>query len=160
MRERVHGHQGRVILQALFVLTILLMMAPSASHAVWPFGRGGGGGTSGLDLNQGYEVNTVTTLKGKVISLDTEEGGGPALIEVRAGQEPVFIVAAPKWFWRGNGIPFRVGDDVVAQGSLAEGQDGKRYLLSRKLINQTTGKEIVLRNDDGVPAWSRLRRGQ
>jgi hypothetical protein len=45
-------------------------------------------------------------------------------------------------------------------GALAEGKDGKRYLLTQKLTNTTTGREIVLRNKEGVPAWSWLRRQQ
>ena len=144
---------------ALLFLALVLVAVPAPSHAVWPFGKGSGG-ASGLDLNQGYEVNTVTTLKGNVVSLDFDQGGGPALIGVSAGHEEIFVVTAPKWYWREHGIPVRVGDDIVAQGSLAEGQDGRRYLLARKLTNQSTGREIVLRNSDGVPAWSGLRRGR
>lgn len=135
----------------------LVLLATSPAHPFWPFG-GGGDSASGLDLNRGYDVNTVTTISGRVLSLAAEEGGGPALVEVRAASGAIYCMVGPRWFWNDNGIPLQVGDEITARGSLSEGKDGRRYLLVQKLGNQRTGDEVVLRDDDGVPVWSRQKR--
>ena len=141
---------------ALALCLVLLAVVPA--HAFWPFSGGGGDGGSGLDLNKGYDVNTVTTVRGKVISVNGEEGGGPVLIEIRTSSGTVLIVAGPRWFWNENGIPVQVADEITAHGSLSEGKDGRRYLLAQKLANQRTGAEVILRGDDGVPVWTNVKR--
>ena len=144
------------------VVTLLgiILLAGTSAHAFWPFGGGGGGGDggSGLDLNQGYDVNTVTSIKGKVITLNVDEGGGPVLIEIRTSSGAVNLVAGPRWYWKDNGIPVTVGDEILAHGAKAEGKDGRMYLLAQKLTNQTTGDSLVLRGDDGVAVWSWIKR--
>jgi hypothetical protein len=159
MTGRVKSCRGTGLVEGTVVLALvcLLILCAVPAHAFWPFGGGGDGG-SGLDLNKGYDVNTVTSIKGKVLSLNSDEGGGPILIEIRTGTGEVFLVAGPRWFWNDNGIPVQVGDEVSARGALTEGKDGRRYLLAQKLNNQRTGDEIILRSEDGVPAWSYLKR--
>jgi hypothetical protein len=147
---------GRQLSVAALALGLFLSAAASA-HAFWPFGGGGGDGGSGLDLNKGYDVNTVTGIKGKVISLNSD-GGGPVLIEIRASSGAVLLVAGPRWFWKDNGISVQVGDEITAQGAKAEGMDGRMYLLAQKLFNQSTGDSLVLRGDDGVAVWSGMKR--
>jgi len=151
-----------MVVNTLFMAIMLVTFAGPGeeARADWPFGGKGSGGRSGLDLNRGYDVNTVVTTKGKVISLNLDEGGGPALIETRIGPETIQVIVGPKWFWKEHGIPVHPGDELTVHGALAEGKDGKRYLLTQKLTNTTTGREIVLRNKEGVPAWSWLRRQQ
>lgn len=146
---------GRLV--AVLVLGLVLFATVSA-HAFWPFSGGGGDGASGLDLNKGYDVNTVVTIKGKVLSLNSDEEGGPVLIEIKASSNVICLVAGPRWYWKEHGIPLKVGDELAAHGAKAEGKDGRMYLLVQKFTNQSTGTEIILRSDDGVPAWSYLRR--
>jgi len=149
--------KGRRLAVAALVLCFVLLAGASV-HAFWPFGGGGGDGGSGLDLNKGYDVNTVTTIKGKVISLNSDEGGGPVLIEIRTSSGAILLVAGPRWFWKDNGIPVQVGDEITAHGAKAEGKDGRMYLLAQKLTNQSTGDSLVLRGDDGVAVWSWMKR--
>jgi hypothetical protein len=148
----VNGRQ-RMIPVVVFSLLLLPVVT---SHAFWPFGGGNGG--SGLDLNKGYDVNTVTTVKGKVLSINPDKGGGPVLIEIKSSTGGLFLVAGPRWFWDENGIPVMVGDELSARGSISEGKDGRRYLLAQKLENQRTGEEIILRGDDGIPVWMKLKQ--
>ena len=37
---------------------------------------------------------------------------------------------------------------------MAQGKDGKTYLMVQKLSNRTTGSRVALRNDSGGPVWS------
>jgi len=150
------GTPWRLAVPALALCLVLL--AVNSAHAFWPFSSGGGDGGSGLDLNKGYDVNTVTTVKGKVITVNPEEGGGPVLIELRTSSGAVLLVAGPRWFWSENGIPVQVGDELTARGSLTEGKDGRRYLLAQKLTNHRTNEEVLLRGEDGVPVWSNRKQ--
>ena len=143
------------LLAALLVLGLVLLVGVSA-HAFWPFGGGGDGG-SGLNLNQGYDVNTVTSIKGKFLSLNIDDGSGPVLIEILNGSGAIYLVAGPRWYWRENGIPMKVGDEILAHGAKAEGKDGRMYLLAQKLTNQSSGNSIVLRGEDGVAVWSGMK---
>ena len=47
-----------------------------------------------------------------------------------------------------------MNDELSVKGSKAQGQDGKSYVLSQKIVNKTTGAQVELRNDKGEPAWS------
>jgi hypothetical protein len=158
MATRV-GTRGnlRQLVSATLVLCFVLLGSVSA-QAFWPFGSGGSEGGSGLDLTQGYDVNTVTSIKGKVVSLNTDEGGGPVLIEIKTLSGAVLLVAGPRWYWKDNGIPVKVGDEIMANGAKAEGKDGRMYLLAQKLTNQNTGDSLILRGDDGVAVWSWMKR--
>ena len=158
MSKRGARKQNRRRLAVPALALCLMLLAVASAHAFWPFSSGGGDGGSGLDLNKGYDVNTVTTVKGKVITINPEEGGGPVLIELRTSTGAVLLVAGPRWFWREHGIPVQVGDELTARGSLTEGKDGRRYLLAQKLANQRTNEEILLRGDDGVPVWSNRKQ--
>ena len=154
----VRWEQGRRLTAVATVLGMVLLAGTSA-HAFWPFSGGGGSGDSGsgLDLNQGYDVNTVTSLKGKVISLNADEWGGPVLIEIRTSSGAILLVSGPWWYWKDNGIPVKIGDEILAHGAKAEGKDGRMYLLAQKLTNQSTGDSLVLRSDDGVAVWSWMK---
>jgi hypothetical protein len=158
MSEKVarKGTRWRLAEPALALCLVLLAVA--SAHAFWPFSSAGGDGGSGLDLNKGYDVNTVTTVKGRVITIDPEDGGGPVLVELRNSSGAVLLVAGPRWFWSEKGISVQVGDEITARGSLTEGKDGRRYLLAQKLANQRTNEEILLRGDDGVPVWTNLKQ--
>ena len=157
MSERVarKGTWWRMTVPALALCLVLLVVA--SAHAFWPFSSDGGDSGSGLDLNKGYDVNTVTSVKGKVITINFEEAGGPVLIELRTSSGAVLLMAGPRRYWSENGIPVQVGDEITARGSLTEGKDGRRYLLAQKLANQRTNEDILLRGDDGVPVWTNLK---
>jgi hypothetical protein len=137
----------------------LMFLAGAPAQAFWPFGGGRDVG-SGLDFDRGYDANTVTTIGGIVVSLTTNEGGGPALIEIKTSSGAINLVIGPQWYWKENGIAVRVGDEITARGAKAEGKDGRMYLLAQKLSNQSSGDSLVLRSEDGMAAWSWMNRSQ
>ena len=134
-----------------------VLLAGAPAQAFWPFG-GARDGASGLDLDHGYDVNTVTTIRGIVVSLIPNEGDGPALIEIKTSSGEIHLVTGPQWYWKENGIPVRMGDEIVALGAKAEGKDGRLYLLAQKMSNQSTGDALVLRSEDGMAVWSWMKR--
>lgn len=111
-------------------------------------------GKSGLDFNGGYDINTVTTMSGRVISLPRSAGKENVIVEIKSGSETLNISVGPGSFWEKKGIAINVNDDISVKGSKAQGHDGKTYVLSQKIVNKTTGAQVDLRNDQGEPSWS------
>lgn len=151
-----------------FFLAFFMMVAASATlasgaHAFWGFGDDTQAGKSGLDFDLGYDRNTETTVRGKVVSLDSGSGSGQLLIAVRMSNGTmVQVVAAPGWFWSDRGIAIKPGEELEATGSSAQGKDGKLYLISRSITNLSQKETVTLRDETGRPDWrggSRTQRG-
>lgn len=136
------------------LLLCSLFAAPAYAGLASFFGFADERGKSGLDFNHGYDVNTVTTVSGRVVSVNRSGEGEQVIIEVRSGAESVNVSVGPRSFWDKKGIAVKVNDEVTAKGAKAQGQDGKQYLMTRKLVNRTTGSQAELRNDKGEPVWS------
>jgi hypothetical protein len=144
---------GRFI-PPFFIVYLLLTLGPVAmADAGWGFGEGKGWGGSGLDLDHGYDVNTVTSVTGRVEAV-TERDERRSLLEVRLAGENLFLVLGPKWYWAEKGIAVRPNDQITVRGSKAQGKDGSTYILVQRIINKSTGAEIVLRSESGRPVWS------
>lgn len=111
-------------------------------------------GKSGLDLDRGYDVNTVTSVSGRVVSLP-KAGQPNTMFEIRQGSESLTVVIGPGSFWEEKGIPIHLDDEITVKGSQAQGRDGKLYILTRTMTNETTGGQWQLRNERGEPAWQR-----
>lgn len=146
-------------------LTITLIMslflcvpAGSASAGFLGFGSAEKGG-SGLDFNRGYDVNTVGVVDGRVVSLPRQVENEQYIFEILTGTGTVNVSVGPGSFWQKNGVAVRINDEVSAKGARAQGQDGKQYLITQKLVNRTTGGTVELRSESGAPAWSGQNRG-
>lgn len=139
-----------------WALLLICLFTGTASASFFGFGSDDKG-KSGLDFNRGYDINTVATVSGRVTSLPHEGDRGQFLLEIRAGSESVNVSLGPGSFWEKKGIQVRLNDEITAKGSKAQGEDGKSYLLTQKLVNRTTGAQIELRSERGDPAW--LGRG-
>ena len=138
----------------IFALTIILnCIQVGAAFAGFGFG-GIDEGKSGLDFNKGYDVNTVATVSGRVVSSVRTGEKEHLFIDIKAGSETINLNLGPKSFWEGKVFPLNPNDSVTVKGSKAQGKDGKTYLLVQKISNQTTGSQVSLRNDSGGPAWA------
>jgi hypothetical protein len=116
-------------------------------------------GKSGLDFNGGYDINTVTTMSGRVISLPHSSGKENVIVEIKSGNETLNVSVGPSAYWEKMGIAINLNDDISVKGSKAQGHDGKSYVLSQKIMNKTTGAQVDLRNDQGEPSWSGRNTG-
>lgn len=144
--------QGRFTIIAL-VTVWMIFQGYGSAFAGFGFGSDDTG-KSGLDLNRGYDINTVTTVSGKVVSLPRPIEKEHVIIEIRSGSDSVNICVGPNTFWETKGIPVKLTDELSVKGSIAQGQDGVTYLMAQRLINKTTGSQVELRNEKGMPAWS------
>jgi hypothetical protein len=111
-------------------------------------------GKSGLDFTSGYDINTVTTMSGKVTSLPHSGEKENIIVEIKSGSQTFNVAVGPGSYWEKKGIAINLNDDISVKGSKAQGQDGKSYVLAQKLVNKTTGAQVDLRNDKGEPTWS------
>ncbi|GFE59107.1 DNA-binding protein [Geobacter sp. AOG1] len=111
-------------------------------------------GKSGLDFNRGYDVNTVSTMSGRAISLPYPGEKENIIVEIKSGNETFHIYVGPHAYWEKKGIVINLNDEITVKGSKALGLDGKSYVLAQKLVNRTTGAQMELRSDKGEPAWS------
>jgi hypothetical protein len=111
-------------------------------------------GKSGLDFNQGYDINTVSTISGRVVAPPHQGEQGNSILEIKRGSETLNVSVGPQSYWEKKGIAINLNDEVSVKGSRAQGQDGKSYLLAQKLANRTSGAQLELRNEKGEPAWS------
>ncbi len=143
------GRFSRIILWAI----ASVCLQQGTAFALFGFGSSEEG-KSGLDFTKGYDINTVTTVTGRVESLPQPQEHEPTIIEISSGKEKLYVYVGPAEFWEKKGIPVRLNDEVSVKGSKAQGKDGKVYLLTQKLTNRTTGTRLDLRNDKGEPAWS------
>jgi hypothetical protein len=137
----------------IVALAIVLTCFPIAT-ACAGFGFGGDEwGKSGLDFNKGYDVNTVTTVSGRVLSAPRTGGKEHLFVDVKAGSETISLNLGPKASWDGKAFQLHANDDIRVKGSIAQGKDGKTYLMVQKISNQTTGSQLTLRNESGAPGW-------
>jgi hypothetical protein len=141
---------GRFFTVILFLLFIGCLPAKN-TRAFWGFGDDQG--KSGLDFEKGYDLNTVTTIKGKTVSVETDDKG-PVTIVLKQGDVTIHAIVAPKWYWSDRGIIIKPGDEVEVSGAKAQGKDGNMYIISREIANLATGEAVTLRNGTGKPAWS------
>jgi hypothetical protein len=111
-------------------------------------------GKSGLDFNSGYDINTVSTMSGRVTSLPHSGENENIIVEIKSGNETFNICLGPGSYWEKKGIAINMNDDLSVKGSKAQGRDGKSYVLARKLVNKTIGVQVDLRNVEGVPVWT------
>lgn len=110
-------------------------------------------GKSGLDFTTGYDINTVSTMSGRVVSSPHTGEKENTIVEIKSGNESFAICLGPGSNWEKKGIAISVNDDLSVKGSKAQGLDGKTYVLAQKVVNKTTGSQVELRNDKGEPTW-------
>jgi hypothetical protein len=143
---------------ALINITILLaaiLILPLSAQGSW---WGGGADRDELDLDSGYDVNTVTTVRGRITALSLDGPQPQAQVELAAGAGSVTVVLGPRSYWSEHGIALRLDDQVTVRGSKAQGRGGVVYLLAQRLSVESRGQEIALRNESGRPVWAAAGR--
>jgi hypothetical protein len=141
----------------LIAAVIVVVLLHSPAEAFWGFGSGRDGAGSGLDLVQGYDRNTVTTLTGRVAVIP-DSTADPVTVEINTGTQRLVVVLGPRWYLQDDNLDWKVGDSITVRGSRAQGQDGRTYLLAQ-WVSGISGGQLVLRNDAGRPGWSGGSRG-
>jgi hypothetical protein len=144
----------------LITVAALLLTSAGTADAFWGFGDSRGADKSGLDLEQGYDRNTVVKISGPVAVPPRPLAGGLITVELNLTGEQIVVVLGPAWYLQDDNLNWKIGDQVTVRGSLAQGKDGRTYLLSQQ-VTAPSGTTIELRGENGSPSWSGgLRGGQ
>lgn len=141
---------------AFLFLLILFVSLPRSVQAFW------GNNTvsfSSLDLESGYDVNTVTTVTGQILSIQTGAERSNIQLEIEGGKSRMVIFLGPQRYWVEQGLSLQTGDEVVVRGSKAQGQDGVIYILAQEITETSQGVGVVLRDESGFPNWAGGRQG-
>ncbi len=133
------------------LLSSLLALPPAAAHAFW----GSTGDTqSGLNLETGYDANTVTTMTGRIVSLQAGDERRNSQLELESSGARAVVVLGPHRYWSEHGIALKAGADVTVRGSKAQGTDGVVYILAQKITDTSQNAAVTLRNESGRPVWA------
>ena len=115
---------------------------------------------SGLNVAAGFDVNTITTITGTVMTLPERKGQEQhTLMSIAAPQGTVTIVLGPWEYWEKQTIKITKNQDMTITGSLAQGKDGAIYVFAQRLDNLSNGETVTLRSETGAPLWSRSGTG-
>ena len=105
-----------------------------------------------IEGGEGYDENTEVTITGSVREV-FREGPGPVIVRLAHGERVYNVLTAPPWYLAGQDIAFQPGLEIEVTGSKFLGRDGSVYLITRKLKETKTKREIILRDDLLRPLW-------
>lgn len=138
------------------VICIIAIMCLWSQRASAFWGSDSTDTVSGLDVVAGFDVNTIKTVAGNVLTLPERKGQEQHTVMTAAvPQSTVTIVLGPWWYWEKQNFTMQKNQEITVTGSLAQGKDGVLYLFAQKVENRSTGETIVLRSESGKPFWAR-----
>lgn len=135
----------------LSLLLTFLLSSPIPALAFW---GGNGDNPAALNFQSGYDVNTVTTISGQLLSIQTGQERPNVQLEIASNGINIIIYIGPQRYWAEKGLPVTPGDEITVRGSMAQGRDGLIYLMAQKITNTTQGVTLLLRNESGRPVWA------
>jgi len=125
----------------------------------WGHGRGRQG-HRGLG-NRMYNPDSVETITGEVVSVDrftSNRGRSQGMrMQMRTGNETVSVHLGPAWYWQNQGMTIEPNDRIQVQGSRVN-MAGTPAIIAAQV--QKGNQVLRLRNENGVPVWSRRQLPQ
>jgi hypothetical protein len=107
---------------------------------------------SGIRYPEGFDVNTVGEVKGKVQNLIRPEKG-PVIFDLLTASETYKVIAAPSWFIDDLKIRVVEGDEIKIVGSKAVGKDSNLYIVARDIYTAGSSKPVSIRDSSGEAQW-------
>jgi hypothetical protein len=137
----------------LIIIVAILSLWHRDATAFW--GSDSTDTVSGLDVTAGFDVNTITTVTGTVVTPPERKGQEQhTVMTVAAAQGTVTAVLGPWSYWEKQTITIAKDQTLAVTGSLAQGKDGALYIFAQRLENRSTGETVTLRSESGKPFWS------
>ena len=150
----------RKLVAAIAVLSVLgVLHAPESFAQRGPRWQGSAGWGPGGQYMRLYDPKTTETLTGEVVSVEvvTPMKGmsqGVHLV-VKTEQDTVAVHLGPSWYLENQDMKFVPKDKVQVTGSRVTFA-GKPALIAAEVKK---GDEVLLlRDENGFPAWSAMRR--
>lgn len=141
----------------VLLFTSLVSAADNGADINW---RGSGGWGVGLPYAAQFDPTSLRQLSGEVVAVNKitpvhgmTEG---IAITVRTHNETVIVHLGPLWFLeRQDALRFIPGDSLGVTGSQTTVQ-GEKVLIATAITRK--GKQLLLRDTQGIPLWSSLRQ--
>jgi hypothetical protein len=117
-------------------------------------------GASSAVAQRNYDPKTVETIQGKVLSVEKTtraQGRGYGVhLMLQTEKETLAVHLGPAWYIDKQTPKIEANDAITVTGSRVT-VDGKSAIIAAQVKK---GNEVLkLRDDNGVPGWSRARRG-
>jgi hypothetical protein len=150
----------RKLMAAISVLSVLGVLTVSDSFAQrGPHWRGSGGWGPGSPYMRLYDPKTVETLTGEVVSADlvtSMEGMSQGVhLTIKTDKETIPVHLGPSWYLENQEMKFVPKDQVQVKGSRVTFA-GKPAIIAAEV--KKGDDVLVLRDENGLPAWSAMRR--
>jgi hypothetical protein len=113
---------------------------------------------SNVVAQRNYDSKTVETLQGKVLSVEKMQQRGRGIhLMLQTDKETISVHLGPSWYIDKQTPKIEANDTITVTGSRVT-VGGKPAIIAAQVKK---GSEVLkLRDDNGVPVWSRGRRGQ
>ncbi len=106
---------------------------------------------SGILYPEGYDLNTVTEVKGILKNLVLSEKG-PAHFTLLSGLDSYVIFMSPRWYLEDLNFSISEGTEITVVGSKSMGKDGNLYIIARE-IKLSNNQVYSFRGKSGMPLW-------
>ena len=150
-----------IALSLLLAASVVLAMHGGEHGPPWGDWRGSGGWGMEQRYQKMYNAETGETVSGEVIAVEkiTPMEGMSAGVHIILKSEEVKIPVhlGQVWYIERQDIKIKKGDKVEVKGSRVM-MRGKPTIIAAEVKR---GDEVlILRDEDGIPAWSGWRRGR
>ena len=120
----------------------------SAAGSASQHGKGREEGAASEEAD--HPLETWTTISGTVVALDGSD------LTVQTGDSLLTVNLGPTWYVETTGVALEAGDPVEISGFDEDGT----FQVAR-LVDQTSGETLLLRDETGRPLWAgQGRRGK
>lgn len=149
-----------VAASALSILSLLGVLLVSEGYAQrGPMWRGSGGWGPGSAYMRMYDPKTAETITGEIVSVDVGtpmKGMAQGVhLAVKAEKETIPVHLGPRWYIENQDIKLAPKDRVEVRGSRVT-IGGTPALIAAEI--KKGDDVLVLRDAQGYPAWSAMRR--
>lgn len=111
----------------------------------------------GSGFNNLYDINTVETISGEVISVDKIYSDNTSVYGVHMALYSIdgliSIHLGPSWFVDNQDVQITNGDYVIVTGSKVN-INGNQIIIAKEVIKED--KVLLLRDDNGYPLWAAM----
>lgn len=122
-------------------------------------GRGSGGWGHHSNYGRMYDPNTVETIRGEVVSVDsfTPIGGMSQGMHLRlkTDRETVDVHLGPAWYLQNQDIQIQPSDKITVTGSRIN-FNGQSALITNRI--EKGEQTLILRDESGFPVWHGWRQ--
>jgi hypothetical protein len=105
---------------------------------------------------QMYDLDTIETIQGEVVEIDTvnphgrRSGGVHLQVRTQTGEE-IAVHLGPAWYIESQAVQIQVNDSIEVTGSRIT-FDGQPTLIAAEV--RKGDQVLTLRDEDGIPVWA------